>query len=310
VARIRTIKPEFPQSETIGSLSRDARLLFIQLWTIVDDEGRARAASRMLASLLYPYDDDAVGLIGAWLDELELASCIRRYEVDGSRYLEITQWRKHQKIDKPSVSKLPAFDADSPPPRDNSRKVATDLGSRTKDQDQEVSPPSEAHPPQASDADEIREAVAAFNAAAERVGWAKVQRLTDQRRVALRARLADVGGLDGWRAAVEKAAANGFLCGENERGWKLDFDFLIKPKNLTKIMEGGYDRSARTPTGNVKQSPHAAFLGAIAREAEKRSGGGERDSRPDDGRRDFAVLPPPTPGFADDLEIPTILRRQ
>ena len=89
MSRIRTIKPEFPHSETVGKLSRDARLLFIQLWTIVDDAGRARAASRMLASLLYPYDDDAGVRIDGWLDELERMSCIRRYEADGSQYLVI-----------------------------------------------------------------------------------------------------------------------------------------------------------------------------------------------------------------------------
>ena len=33
VARIRTIKPEFPQSESVGRLSRDARLLFILVWS-------------------------------------------------------------------------------------------------------------------------------------------------------------------------------------------------------------------------------------------------------------------------------------
>jgi hypothetical protein len=59
MARIRTIKPEFPQSESMGRISRDARLLFVQLWCICDDHGRTRAASRMLASLLFPYDDDA-----------------------------------------------------------------------------------------------------------------------------------------------------------------------------------------------------------------------------------------------------------
>ncbi|MGA0595631.1 hypothetical protein [Enterovirga sp. CN4-39] len=133
MARIRSIKPEFPQSETIGKLSRDARLLFIMLWTIVDDEGRARAASRMLASLLFPYDDDAPASIEGWLAELERESCIRRYEVDGSRYLDIPNWLKHQKIDKASKSKLPQFD-------DASRTVAKprepstpDLGSRIKD---------------------------------------------------------------------------------------------------------------------------------------------------------------------------------
>lgn len=131
MARIRTIKPEFPQSETIGFLSRDARLLFIQLWTIADDEGRSRASSRMLASLLYPYDDDAGTLMEQWLEELEGKQCIRRYEVEGSKYLEIINWLKHQKIDKPSKSKIPQFEN----PREDSPKAleasTTDLGPRT-----------------------------------------------------------------------------------------------------------------------------------------------------------------------------------
>lgn len=110
MARIRTIKPEFPQSETIGSISRDARLLFIQLWTVVDDAGRARAASRLLAGVLYPYDEDAPALIDAWLGELEDAGLVRIYRIDGTQLLDIPNWRRHQKIDKPSPSKLPEFD--------------------------------------------------------------------------------------------------------------------------------------------------------------------------------------------------------
>lgn len=102
MARIRSIKPEFPQSESLGRVSRDARLLFVLLWPICDDHGRTRAAPRMLASLLFPYDDDAPSLIGGWLDELERADCIRRYEVDGASYLYIPKWLIHQKIDKPS----------------------------------------------------------------------------------------------------------------------------------------------------------------------------------------------------------------
>jgi hypothetical protein len=107
--RIRTIKPEFPQSETIGKLTRAARLLFVQLFTIVDDAGRTRAAPRMLASLLYPYDDDAPGLIEGWLDELSVHGAVRRYEVGGAQYLEIAKWLEHQKIDRPSPSRLPSL---------------------------------------------------------------------------------------------------------------------------------------------------------------------------------------------------------
>lgn len=127
MARIRTIKPEFPQSESMGRVSRDARLLFIMLWTIVDDEGRTRAASRMLASLLYPYDDDAKIHIVQWLFELEREGCITLYSHDGNAYLQIENWLSHQRIDHPAKSRLPAPVAK---PREDSRNLAPDLGPR------------------------------------------------------------------------------------------------------------------------------------------------------------------------------------
>lgn len=136
MARIRTIKPEFPQSESVGKLSRDARLLFVLIWTHVDDEGRARAASRMLASLLFPYDDDAPKLIEGWLGDLERNGFIQRYEVDGSRYMQVVNWLKHQKIDHPSKSKIPAFEESLAKPREVSRDLAPDLGPRTLDQEE------------------------------------------------------------------------------------------------------------------------------------------------------------------------------
>ncbi|MGE3778366.1 MAG: hypothetical protein AB7F89_14360 [Pirellulaceae bacterium] len=143
MARIRTIKPEFPQSESMGKVSREARYIFVMLWTIADDEGRFRAASRMLASLLCPYDDDAGDLTEGWLEELEGVKCIRRYTVDGSIYGEIVNWLKHQKIDKPSKSRLPAFVEGSPMALECSRDLATDLGSRTKDLDQDQQGPDQ-----------------------------------------------------------------------------------------------------------------------------------------------------------------------
>lgn len=125
MARIRTIKPEFPQSESMGRVSRDARLLFIQLWTLVDDGGRARGNSRILASLLYPYDEDAIDLIDGWLAELEREGCVARYTHGKGTYIQVLNWLDHQKIDKPSKSKLPEFDNSSrtfASPREESRE--------------------------------------------------------------------------------------------------------------------------------------------------------------------------------------------
>ena len=129
MARIRTIKPEFPHSESMGRVSREARLCFILLWTIADDAGRLRGNSRMLASLLYPYDDDAKKYIDAWLDQLSVEGCIARYEVDGTNYVQVLNWLNHQKIDKPSASKLPPF-------AEPSRKLANPREHSATDQDQ------------------------------------------------------------------------------------------------------------------------------------------------------------------------------
>lgn len=108
--RIRSIKPEFWESESLGKVSREARLLFIGLFSCCDDVGRARASSRLLASRLFPYDDDAFKKLPGWIAELEKQGCIRIYVVDGESYLDLPKWANHQKIDKPSASKLPSFD--------------------------------------------------------------------------------------------------------------------------------------------------------------------------------------------------------
>jgi hypothetical protein len=107
MARIRTIKPEFPQSESMGAVSRDARLLFIMLFTLADDEGRLRGNSRMLASILFPYDSDAPKLTDKWVNELINQRCIIRYQIEDATYIQICKWLNHQKIDKPSRSKIP-----------------------------------------------------------------------------------------------------------------------------------------------------------------------------------------------------------
>jgi hypothetical protein len=123
----------------MGRVSRDARLLFVLLWTICDDEGKTRGASRMLASLLFPYDDDAKDGIIRWLNELENEGCIIQYKASGHSYIKVCNWADHQKIDRPSTSKI----ADPSNPRECSRASdePSSLDQRTegpKDQDQGI----------------------------------------------------------------------------------------------------------------------------------------------------------------------------
>lgn len=124
MARIRTIKPEFAHSESLGNVSREARLLFMLLITNADDAGRGRGNPRYLGRVLYPYDDDAEANIGTWLAELEAEGCIQRYRIDKAHFVAIVNWHKHQRIDHPNPSRIP------PPPQSP--------GARAKDDQAEV----------------------------------------------------------------------------------------------------------------------------------------------------------------------------
>lgn len=108
--RIRTIKPEFWASESIGRLSRDARLLFIGFWSLSDDSGRGRGALQTISGSLFPYDSDAQKHLPKWISELEREGMVRLYKCqDGNTYFDIPNWLKHQKIEKPSAPKFPPF---------------------------------------------------------------------------------------------------------------------------------------------------------------------------------------------------------
>jgi uncharacterized protein YdaU (DUF1376 family) len=117
--------------------------------------------------------------------------------------------------------------------------------------------------PEAVHANDISEAVSAYNAAAERAGWPKVQKLTPARAKSLRARLLDAGGLPGWRGALDRAYASDF-CREGWRGF--GFDSLVSQQKFTRLMEGNYDNrtgSARYPDANstARQIAFAARAG-------------------------------------------------
>lgn len=122
--RIRAIKPEFWVSESVGRLTRNARLLFIGLWSFADDSGRGRGAFPAISGALFPYDDDALEHVQSWFGELVKEGMVRRYQAaDGNWYYDIPKWLKHQKIEKPSKPLHPPFTEDSP----NTPRILPDI---------------------------------------------------------------------------------------------------------------------------------------------------------------------------------------
>lgn len=110
MARIRTIKPEAFVSESLAEVSVEAERTFFGLLTQADDHGRHRDNAAIIAGLLWPLRAEHTSVhVEDDLHQLATAGLLCRYTgCDGRRYLHIVTWAEHQKIDKPSQSRLPS----------------------------------------------------------------------------------------------------------------------------------------------------------------------------------------------------------
>ena len=117
--RIRTIKPEFWRSDDIAALSREDRLLFIGLWSYVDDNGVGIDDYRQIAADLFALEDDVKEVrdyVREGLATLSRGLLIDRYEVEGRAYIHIRTWKKHQRVDRPNKARYPTPPPDYRPP--------------------------------------------------------------------------------------------------------------------------------------------------------------------------------------------------
>ena len=104
--RIRTIKPEFWQSETMASIPKDSRLLAIALLNYADDEGFFFAVPQVIQGALFPFDEDSTS-IRRGLDELSrIGFCSLGKTTEGKRIGRIVNFLDHQRIDRPQASKI------------------------------------------------------------------------------------------------------------------------------------------------------------------------------------------------------------
>jgi hypothetical protein len=108
--RIRSIKPEFWKSPKLATVPWGTRLVFAGLISLSDDEGRFLASPRYIASELFPHDRAPLGAVRKALPELAGVGLALFYEVAGVEYGFLPGFLEHQRIQKPSASRLP------PPP--------------------------------------------------------------------------------------------------------------------------------------------------------------------------------------------------
>jgi hypothetical protein len=106
MARIRTIKPEFWGDEKMAALDPLTRLVFLGLISLADDRGRLLDNLKFLDGQLFPVSDESCAKP---LDTLAALLRIQRYTSEsGQSLIQIVNWGRHQKVDKPSKYSLPA----------------------------------------------------------------------------------------------------------------------------------------------------------------------------------------------------------
>lgn len=73
------------------------------------------------------------------------------------------------------------------------------------------------------------------------VSLPSVNKLSDARKKAIKARLNSGYSTEDLQRCFEKAEKSSFLKGKNSRNWHADFDWLMKDANIAKVLDGKYD---------------------------------------------------------------------
>lgn len=111
--RIRSIKPEFWRSPDVAELSIEDRLLWIGLWSYVDDNGVGKDRAPVIAADLFAFDlatdaPETLARVSRGLQNLSEGGRITRYTIDGEHWLCVNNWSRHQRIDKPNKARYPS----------------------------------------------------------------------------------------------------------------------------------------------------------------------------------------------------------
>ena len=108
--RIRSLKPEHRQHRKLGPLDHVTYRLWVGMICEADDEGRLVADAEQLRVLIFGFRPEITALtVEESLGLLAKARLIRLYTAKSTRCVEFPSWKDHQRINRPTQSKLPPY---------------------------------------------------------------------------------------------------------------------------------------------------------------------------------------------------------
>ena len=258
MARNRMIKPKFWDDTKIGRLTRDARLLYIGLWNFSDDIGIVIGDSVWLKSKIFPYDQIQIQQFEKWMNELVINGFICLLSYKGERFIYLPNFTRHQVINKPNYGDLNIPKCLIDRVKENIHLLITEQSRNTTvsfteqyvtkievEREEEYppynSPQGEVPPQESNESDKIN-----YNALMDTFNkmfsgkLPEVTTMTDKRKKAIRARATE-HGKEGIMTVFNNVSQSAFLLGHNNQNWRCGFDWIFRPTNFIKILEGNYN---------------------------------------------------------------------
>jgi predicted phage replisome organizer len=235
-------------------------VIWIKLLTLA---GRCNAGGFIFLTEKIPYTPEMLShTFRRPLNTIKLAlktlSELDMIEFDDNNFLKISNWEKHQNIEglekireqnrlrkRRQREREKALKEGS---HENSHVTSRDSHATDIEEDRELDIEEEKEIEDKEPPVPYEEIKELYNSTCKSLS--KVRSVSSTRKRHLKARWQQLDfNIDTFQEAFEKVEASDFCTGKNDRGWKADFDWLIKnDNNIVKVLEGAYDN--RTPLHN------------------------------------------------------------
>jgi hypothetical protein len=252
MARARNIKPSFFTNEVLGTEDPFVGLLFIGLWCLADKNGILENRPARIKAELFPYRDKFN--VNRYLTVLQRTNHVLLYTCNGKDYIKVVNFEKHQhphhteKLCKLSLTPL----SNGYTPSDSLIPDSLIPDSNVDSLRESSSPTAKTIPPCP-----VQKILDTYHRVLPTL--TRVVAMNDTRRKMLSTRWRELyeagdfetqdGGVETFESYFLMVKDSQFLMGKanganGRKPFMADFEWLIRPQNFLKVIEGKYHGNA------------------------------------------------------------------
>ncbi len=246
MARKRQIDPAIWTNEQFCNLSFNARLLFIGMISNADDEGRLKGSAKYLKMVVFPSDSCTIDDLIRLRAEIIKEKLAIHFAYNNNEYLELPTFVKHQYMTKRYPSSIPNAQSVNCQLITNTQPFNPQLFHNDNDNGIGIDDGNEVyHPDKKIKATKaiLQEIVDLYNNTC--ISLPKVQRITETRKHQIINRFDENPDIEIFKKVFNAVSLSDFLSQRTDKKFFCGFDWIIKPSNFIKILEGNYENQVK-----------------------------------------------------------------